>query len=96
MLVLSASCSGADEIPLDKAEQSSTFSGWYPASNAIDGASSWTLTKSAANNWLSIYFKKSSVVEKVVIEIGCERDSTCVNVVSLMDGEAGTYTGKGW
>ena len=101
MLALSAKCSGFDEIPLDRAEQSSDLSLGYVASKAIDNSvASYSLTKKAANNWLSIYFKNSSVVEKVVIVVGYERDSTCVNVVSVMDGEAGTvcgtYIGKGW
>ena len=96
MLVLSARCSGADEIPIDRAEQSSTY---FAAANAIDGD---LTTRSKTNQedpaWLRVYFLSSSDVEKVVIEKGYSKDSSCVYTVSVYKGEVetvcGTYTGK--
>ena len=43
MLVLSARCSGSDEIPLDRAEQSSTFN-YRKAAYAIDNKDTFTKT----------------------------------------------------
>ena len=99
VLVLSARCSGADEIPLDRAEQSSTYSNSDFAANAIDSDLN---TKSATEQgdpaWLRVYFQSSSNVGEVVIEQGYSGCSSCVYTVSVYDGEAetecGTYTGK--
>ena len=99
MLVLIARCFGADEIPLDRAEQSSTHN-TNTAANAIDGDLA-TLSKTTAEDpaWLRLYFSSSSTltVERVVVEIG-KSYAACVYTVSVYDGETetvcGTYTGK--
>ena len=98
MLVLIARCSGSDEIPLERAEQSSTFRSDRTAANAIDGdliTRSVTTPENPA--WLRVYFNSSSTVERVVIE-GYSYDAACVWTVSVYDGEVqtvcGTYTGK--
>ena len=97
-LVLSARCSGSDEIPLDRAEQSSTY--WdSTAAKAIDGN---LATRSRATTedptWLRVYFTSSSTVGKVVVEQGLGKDAACVFTVSVYDGVTetvcGTYTGK--
>ena len=98
MLVLSASCSGADEIPLDKAEQSSDHE-TYVAERAIDSKlTTRSITTHESNPWLKVYFKNPSDVGKVVLEQGYSKDSSCVFTVSVYDGEVetvcGTYTGK--
>ena len=100
MLVLSARCSGADEIPLelDRAEQSSTQSS-YIADNAIDGdTETYSFTNLVDSAWLRVYFKNPSNVEKVVLEKGYSKNSSCVYTVSVYDGDVGTvcgtYTGK--
>ena len=102
MLVLSARCSGADEIPpipLDRAEQSSTIGTNGVAINAIDGKlniGSCTIKEDPA--WLRVYFKSFSNVEHVVIDKGFSNDASCVYTVSVYKGEVetvcGTYTGK--
>ena len=98
MLVLITRCSGADEIPLDRAEQSSTY-GDYTAAKAIDGnlyTGSITTVEDPA--WLRVYFSSSSTVERVVVEKGGSSTRACVLTVSVYDGEVqtvcGTYTGK--
>ena len=98
MLILGATCFDADEIPLDRAEQSSTHGG-YIASRALDNditTQSHTLQETYA--WLRVYFKSSSPVEKVVIEKGFVLTTGCVWTVSVYDGETetvcGTYTDK--
>ena len=98
MLVLSARCSGADEIPLDRAEQSSTIS-TFSAANAIDGNLTTRSNTSKKNPaWLRVYFQSSSNVKKVVIEKGLGYDASCVYTVSVYDRVVetvcGTYTGK--
>ena len=102
MLVLSARCSGADEIPLDRAEQSSTLSYdgvTYSAARAIDGdPNTGSCTSSESPAWLRVYFQSSSNVGKVVIEKGRSYDASCVYTVSVykeeVETECGTYTGK--
>ena len=98
-LVLIARCSGSDEIPLDRAEQSSTYNYAHIAAHAIDG----DLTTPSATNtenpaWLRVYFISSSTVERVVVEKGASGLKPCVFTVSVYDGEVqtvcGTYTGK--
>ena len=98
-LVLIARCSGSDEIPLDRAEQSSTYGDRIAANKAIDGdltTSSITTEENPA--WLRLYFSSSSTVERVVVEKGYAFDAACVLTVSVYDGEVqtvcGTYTGK--
>ena len=94
MVVLSARCSGFDEIPLDRAEQSSNYETYF-AANAIDnnlGTRSITLPDDPS--WLRVYFKSSSRVEKVVIEKGYSYDATCVITVSVYDGETGAVCGS--
>ena len=98
MLVLSARCSGADEIPLDRAEQSSTFYSFI-AANAIDkDLTTKSKTVSEYPAWLRVYFLNSSNVGQVVIELGRSYHASCVYTVSVYDGVAetvcGTYTGK--
>ena len=98
MLVLSARCSGADEIPLDRAEQCSTYFS-YIAARAIDGDPSTRSTTNIENPaWLRVYFQSSSNVEQVVIEKGVSYHASCVYTVSVYDGEVETicesYTGK--
>ena len=100
MLVLSARCSSSSEIPLDRAEQSSTWS-IYSAANAIDDDFNTRSTTNAENPaWLRVYFQSSSNVGKVVIDKGRSWSSSCVYTVSVYKGEVetecGTYTGKEW
>ena len=105
MLVLSARCSGADEIPLDREEQSSTFrsadAGTAASASAIDGnLTTRAKTSNEDHAWLRVYFLSYSNVEKVVIEKGYSKYSSCVYTVSVYDGEVetvcGTYTGKAY
>ena len=98
VLILGASSFDADEIPLERAEQSSTLGG-YIASNAIDNdlfTTSYTNTVYPA--WLRVYFESSSTVDKVVVEKGLVHSAACVWTVSVYDGETetvcGTYTDK--
>ena len=98
MLVLITRCSGADEIPLDRAEQSSTYN-TNTAAKAIDGdLNTWSRTTAEDPAWLRVYFSSSSTVERVVVERGFSRDKACVYTVSVYDGGVqtvcGTYTGK--
>ena len=98
MLVLITRCSGADEIPLDRAEQSSTY-GDYTAAKAIDGdLATRSITTEEDPAWLRVYFSSSSTVERVVVEKGAVYDAACVLTVSVYAGEVqtvcGTYTGK--
>ena len=98
MLVLSARCSSSSEIPLDRAEQSSTRRTTI-AARAIDKD---LATKSGTSRedpaWLKVYFTSSSNVERVVVEEGWSNDAACVYTVSVYYGEVqtvcGTYTGK--
>ena len=102
MLVLSARCSSFSEIPLVRAEQSSTLSNGgktYFAARAIDGdlgTGSSTTEENPA--WLRVYFKSSYTVERLVVELGIGKDAACVITVSVYDGEietvCGAYTGK--
>jgi len=97
MLVLSARCSGSDEIPLDRAELSSTYGTSYSADRAIDNdLVTRALTDKEDPAWLRVYFKSSSEVERVEIKKGFNRDNACSNSVSVYKGEVrtlcGTYT----
>ena len=97
MLVFSARCSGADEIPLDRAEQSSTYI-TFSAARAIEGDPSTQSVTNADNPaWLRVYFENSSNVEQVVIEKGYSGSSSCVYTVSVYEREivtaCGAYTG---
>ena len=98
MLVLIARCSGSDEIPLDRAEQSSTLEA-YTAAKAIDGnLKTWSKTTPENPAWLRLYFSSSSTVERVVVEKGHSFDYSCLWTVSVYDGAVqtvcGTYTSK--
>ena len=85
MLVLITRCSGADEIPLDRAEQSSTY-GDYTAAKAIDGdLATLSLTTVEDPAWLRVYFSSRSTVERVVVEKGYSWDTACVLTVSVYD-----------
>ena len=98
MLVLIARCSGSDEIPLDRAEQSSTYSSSFIAAKAIDGdLDTNSITTSEDPAWLRVYFTSSSTVERVVVEKGYTYSPSCaLMTVSVYDGEVetvcGTYT----
>ena len=97
MLILGATSSDT-EIPLDRAEQSSTYLN-YIASNAIDNDDqTFSLTNPGYPIWLRLYFQSSSTVEKVVIEKGHSDRAACVITVSVYAGDTetvcGTYTGK--
>ena len=97
MLVLIARCSGSNEIPLDRAEQSSTFGNI--AARSIDGdLNTDSLTNNEDPAWLRVYFTSSSTVERVRVEKGFGYDAACVLTVSVYDGKVqtvcGTYTGK--
>ena len=98
-LVLIARCSGSDEIPLDRAELSSTFKA-YIAANAIDGTvTTQSATAQEDPAWLRVYFTSSSTaVGSVEVQKGRSYGAACVWTVSVYDGEAGTvcgtYTGK--
>ena len=90
-LVMIASCSGSDEIPLDRAEQSSTF---MPAHNATDNdLSTYSSTYNEDPAWLRVYFSSSSRVERVVVERGYSWDAACVYTVSVYNGEVQTVCG---
>ena len=94
MLVLITRCSGADEIPLDRAEQSSTY-GYYTAAKAIDGdLDTRSTTTEEDPAWLRVYFSSSSTVERVVVEKGWSRDKACVFTVSVYAGEVQTVCGS--
>ena len=97
MLVLIVRCSGFDEIPLGRAEQSSTYTG-RTAANAIDGdLGTSSMTNKDNSAWLRLYFSSSSTVDRVVVEKG-HSYAVCVWTVSVYDGGVqtvcGTYTGK--
>ena len=92
MTVLSVS--GSVEIPLDRAELSSTLDADI-AANAIDNDPN-TLAKSQKFSgwpWLKVYFKRSSTVSKVVIEKGLSYNERCIFTVSVYNGETGTVCG---
>ena len=93
LLVLITMCSGSGEIPLDRAEQSST-NGPHIAARAIDNNLS-TGTNSGKEDpaWLRAYFSRSTV-ERVVIAKGFSYSATCVFTVSVYDGETETVCGK--
>ena len=97
MLVISAKCSGSDEIPLDRAEQSSTYSDDI-AAKAIDGdLATRSATTKKDRAWLRVYFTNSYNVERVVVKKGFIYSPDCtVMIVSVYDGEVetvcGTYT----
>ena len=98
MLVLSARCFSSGEIPLDRAEQSSTWSTYFAAANATDGdLTTVSATSREDPAWLRVYFQSSSNVEQVVIEKGYSGSSSCVYTVSVYDREivtaCGAYTG---
>ena len=93
MLVLSARCSGTDEIPLKRAELSRTMSS-FNAANAIDGdIASYASTNSEDPSWLRVYFMSHSDVGMVVIEKGHRGSDSCVFTVSVYDGEVETVCG---
>ena len=97
-LVLMARCSGSDEIPLDRAEQSSNYSTYFAARAIDNDIGSRTCTNQEDPAWWRVYFSSSSTVERVLVEKGDNYDASCVYTVSVYDGEVqtvcGTYTGK--
>ena len=98
MLVLSARCSGADEIPLDRAEQSSTLYSFIAAYAIDNDFTTKSKTSKEDDAWLRVYLLSPSNVGQVVIERGKSNGASCVYTVSVYDGVAetvcGTYTGK--
>ena len=97
MLVLSAKCD--EEIPLDRAESSSSLGASFQARNGIDNnILTPACTISAADNWFTAYFRSRSAVGKVVVERGVGYDLACVFTVSVWiartETVCGTYTGK--
>jgi len=90
-----------DEIPIERAEQSSDYFPAYSADKALDGDfSSPAVTAKEENPWLRLYFTSSFNVEKVVIEEGRAYDvPSCTYSVSVYKGEVktlcGTYTRTG-
>ena len=100
-LVLISRCSrsGSDEIPLDRAEQSSADTSDRIAAYAIDGdITTSSLTTKEDPAWLRVYFSSSSTVGRVVVEQGYSNSAACVFTVSVYDGATetvcGTYTDK--
>ena len=92
-LVVVARCSGSDEIPLDRAEQSSIAYGNI-AAKAIDGdLVTFSCTAKTDPAWWRVYFTSSSTVGKVVVEEGRNYAAACLYTVSVYDGEAGTVCG---
>ena len=86
-----ASCSGSDEIPLDRTELSSNN---RVAHDAIDNdLSTYSSTYDENPAWLRVYFSSSSTVERVVVEKGYSWDAACVYTVSVYDGEVQTVCG---
>ena len=82
MLVLSAKCD--EEIPLDRAESSSSLGASFQAPNGIDNNKLvGAMTNSAADNWFTAYFRSRSAVGKVVVERGVGYDLACVYCLSL-------------
>ena len=98
MLVLIARCSGSDEIALDRAEQSSTYSGNIAAMAIDNNLNNYSATTEENPAWLRVYFTSSSTVGRVVVEKGWSYDAACVFTVSVYNGEVQTvcrtYTGK--
>ena len=91
VLFLSASCSGSDEIPLERAEQSSAYNA---ADRAIDNdLATQAITGQEANPWLRLYFTSSFNVEEVVIEKGHGYVASCTYSVSVYEGEVKTLCG---
>ena len=93
-LVLIARCYGSVEIPLDRAEQSSTM---YANANAIDNnLSTYSSTYNEDSAWLRVYFTSSSTVDKVVVESGHSNSAACLYRVSVYykgsETICGTYT----
>ena len=99
MLLLGASCSDADhEIPLDRAEQSSTHEDFIASRALDDDLTLMSHTQQENYAWLRVYFKSSSTVEKVLVKKSWVYIPGCVWTVSVYDREAesvcGTYTDK--
>ena len=94
MLVLSVR--GMNEIPLDRAESSSTL-GSSTADKAIDNDLNTEAGTSGAtdqgNSWLRLYFTSASDVGKVVIEKAESKASVCVYTVSVYHEETKTLCG---
>ena len=92
MLVWTATCS---EILLDRAENSSTYDSTKNVANkAIDDSTVTAfISKLETAQWLRVYFKSRSTVEKVVVEKGYSYGPTCLWTVSVYDGETGTVCG---
>ena len=92
MLILGATCSDEKEIPLARAEQSSTDR--YDASCTIDNnINSASYTHAEVTSWLRVYFTSSSTVGRVVVEKYTSHSAACVWTVSVYDGETGTVCG---
>ena len=96
MLVLSAKCSGSEEIPFVRADSSSTsrISGKTP-DKAIDNNPDTAAATSHAESpaWLRLYFESRSSVEKVVVEHGIAYSADSVYTVSVFDEGVETLCG---
>ena len=94
MLVLSVR--GMNQIPLDRAESSST-AGSSGANKAIDNNLNTEARTSGGtdqgNSWLRLYFTSASDVGKVVIEKAESKASVCVYTVSVYHGKTKTLCG---
>ena len=89
MLVLSARCSS--EIPLDRAEQSSTFGGNIAAYAIDNNLTTYSRTTREDPAWLRVYFNSSTTVERMVVEKGQVTNAeACMLTVSVYDGEIET------
>ena len=98
MVVLSEWCSGSDEIPLERATQSSTKNGNKAANSIDNNLNTFSTTNIESPAWMRVYFEQKSIVDKVVVEKGYSGKPGCEIKVSVYDGKeekvCGTYTGK--
>ena len=98
MLVLSARCSGSDEIPLERAEQSSVYYNIsaYTAEKAFDNnlGSAMNTDSHDLSPWWRAYFRSFYKVEKVELEKG-NGGNNCQYNISVLEGSekklCGTY-----
>ena len=88
MIVLSSVCSGSDEIPIDRAEQSGLWRKQHTAEKAIDDNLATRAVTALGNNpWLRVYFKTTSIVERVVLEKGHTYATPCIYSVYVYEKE---------
>ena len=93
IVALVTGCSaGSLEIPLDRAEQSSTRYGLVAAKAIDNDLVTASLTEPGTYSWLKVFFKNTSAVEKVVIEKASGTQISCVYTVTVSGTVCGTYT----